>query len=428
MVALKTLPVWTQLRSPQFALLLVTTAFCLVRARDQPAVDVGFGSTSAAIVPGDVLLAALGITCLVEIVRRGLPRGFRLTVGGSLAFCVVLVATAAPNGAAAFVSGVKVVELAILGLGAALFVATSDRFEAIVDVLLAFTIAADLVGIVQFVANGSREPAFLGEHDFAALATLPLVYGFARILRGGPRVRTAIAVTAGAVGCVLGAALASLLGLYLGAIVLVVVAARRERLALPRLALVTAVVGIVTAGTLVLRAGDLGFLQAAFGKPESRPGQYAASWSQRLIYTYVGGRVFLAHPLLGTGWYGELPPQTFAPFLPAARRRFSDQPPRYFPPANKPYIPQQTWDEILYELGVVGGLAMLATLTGLVRAALRAAKRAAGIAAAVPAGWLAAAIGALAGEGLFGGTPLAATFWLVAGVVLALSTHAAFAE
>ena len=40
--------------------------------------------------------------------------------------------------------------------------------------------------------------------------------------------------------------------------------------------------------------------------------------------------------------------------------------------------------------------------------------------ATLPAAWLAATIGALAGEGFFGGTPLAATFWLVAGVALAV--------
>jgi len=60
-------------------------------------------------------------------------------------------------------------------------------------------------------------------------------------------------------------------------------------------------------------------------------------------------------------------------------------------------------------------------LTSLSRAAVRAARTATGVAASIPAAWLAASIGALAGEGLFGGTPLAATFWLVAGVVLALS-------
>jgi hypothetical protein len=66
---------------------------------------------------------------------------------------------------------------------------------------------------------------------------------------------------------------------------------------------------------------------------------------------------------------------------------------------------------------------MLVTLVALGRAALRAAQRGAAF-AAIPAAWLAASIGALAGEGLFGGTPLAASFWLVAGVVLEMSIAA----
>src|SRR6478752_6823273 len=44
-VSLKHTAAWRELRSPRFALLLVTLAFCLVRARDQPGLDVGFGST-----------------------------------------------------------------------------------------------------------------------------------------------------------------------------------------------------------------------------------------------------------------------------------------------------------------------------------------------------------------------------------------------
>ncbi len=423
MVALKSMAVWPQLRSPRVALLLLTAAFCLVRARNQPSLDVGIGNTTAAIVPADVLLAALALACLAGIVTRGLERELWLPVGAAATFSVILVASAAANGSSAFVAGVKVTELTALGLGAALFLRNRRQFEALVDVLLAFTILADAVGAVRFITSGGRQASFLGEHDFAALATLPLLYGLVLIFDRGGRARAAVAISAGGVGCILGAALASLLGLYLGVAALVVIAWRRGSVTIARLALTAGVVGIVTAGTLVIRAGDLGFLQAWFGKPETRPGQYAASWSQRLIYAYVGGRVFVAHPVLGTGWWGELPPKEFARYLPAARRRFTDQPSNYFPPADKPFIPQQTWDQILYELGVVGGAAMLVTLVALGRAALRAAQRGVAL-AAIPAAWLAASIGALAGEGLFGGTPLAASFWLVAGVVLAMSIAA----
>ncbi len=419
---------WPQLRSPRFALLLAATAVCLIRARDQPSVHVAIGGADASIVPGDILLLALAIVAVATVVRDGLPRELWFTIAAAAAFSALVVVSGLLNGSTAVVSAVKVTELTALGLGAAVLIKTRPQLEAVVDLLLLFTIAADVVGAVRFVTAGGRQASFLGEHDFAALATLPLLYGLAVLFTGGSRRRAIVAIVAGSIGCVLGAALASLVGLYLGSLALLVVAYARRQLTLRRVATTAAVVGVITAGTLFMRAGELSFLQAWFGKPESRPGQYAASWSQRLIYAYVGGRVFFAHPLTGTGWYGELPPKTFAVYLPAARRRFADQPQNYFPPATKPFIPQQAWDQILYELGIVGGLAMLAALVGLARAATRAARRSASVAGSLPAAWLAAAIGALAGEGLFGGTPLAAIFWLVAGVVLALSTSAAMAE
>jgi hypothetical protein len=422
-VGLNDMAVWPQLRSPRFALLIATLAFCLVRARDQPGLDLSLGSTTATIVPADVLLLALACTAVWTIAQDGFPPGSRAAIASAAVFCLLVLGTGLANGSAAFVAGAKLTELAALGLGAAVLVRTREQLESILDVLILFVLAADVVGAVRFVTHGGRQASFLGEHDFAALATLPLLYGLIRVFAGGSRGRTAVAIVAGGLGCILGAALASLLGLYLGLAALLLVAWRRGWWNWTHAALVVAVVGVVTAGTLTIRAGDLGFLQAWFGKPESRPGQYAASWSQRLIYAYVGGRVFLAHPLLGTGWYGELPPKTFVAYLPAARRRFTDQPPRYFPPASKPFIPQQTWDQILYELGLGGAAAALALLVTLGRASVRAARWVSGAGSPLPAAWLAASVGALAGEGFFGGTPLAASFWLVAGIVVAVSAY-----
>jgi hypothetical protein len=423
--ALRHMALWPQLRVPRMALLLVTIAVCLIRARDQPSVDVGVGGTTASIVPGDVLLVALAVVALLELVRRGVPRAARLAVVAAGAFCALILVSAAANDATALVSGAKLVELAALALGAAVLLRTRTEVEAVVDVLLLFTVAADVVGFVKFLESaGGRQPSFLGEHDFAALATLPLLYGLALLYEGGRPARAWLAIAAGGVGCILGAALASLLGFYLGVAALVALALLARRLTLSQLAATAGVVAVVTTGTLVIRAGDLGFLQSWFGKPAERPGQYASSWSQRLIYAYVGGRIFVDHPLLGTGWYGNLPPHEFSRYLPDARRRFPDQPLRYFPSPTKPFIPQQTYDEVLYELGAVGGALLLALLVALGRSALTAARRVRTLAGTLPAAWLAAAIGAIAGEGLFGGTALAATFWLVAGVVVALGLQA----
>jgi hypothetical protein len=191
------------------------------------------------------------------------------------------------------------------------------------------------------------------------------------------------------------------------------------------------IAAVLTGGTYSLRAGDLGFLQQWFAPVEdAQPGQYAGSWSQRLIFVYIGGRIFLDRPALGTGWWGELPPSEYAQFLPDARRRFADQPTRYFPPANGSFIPQQTFDQVAYELGIVGIGLFLALLLTAAKASLRSAPAWASghpdeLAAYLGAPWLASLVGAIAGSALFGGTPIAALFWLTFGLVGALSVLAA---
>jgi hypothetical protein len=162
----------------------------------------------------------------------------------------------------------------------------------------------------------------------------------------------------------------------------------------------------------------------------AQPGQYAGSWSQRLIFVYIGGRIFVEHPVLGTGWWGNLPPSEYARFLPDARRRFPDQPRRYFPPADGPFIPQQTFDQVAYELGIAGIALFLALLAAAGRAALRSARGwrpgdTDELAAYLGAPWLASLVGAIAGSALFGGTPMAALFWLTFGLIATLSVLAA---
>ena len=105
--------------------------------------------------------------------------------------------------------------------------------------------------------------------------------------------------------------------------------------------------------------------------------------------------------------------------MPDARERFPDEPPHYFPRTDRDFIPQQTYDQVLFQLGLVGA-ALFGALA--VLAAARAASRAreaSGDAAYVPGGWLGATAGALAGAALFGGSPVTAIFWLTLGVVAA---------
>jgi O-antigen ligase len=81
------------------------------------------------------------------------------------------------------------------------------------------------------------------------------------------------------------------------------------------------------------------------------------------------------------------------------------------------FIPQQTYDQVLYELGLAGAASLLAFLVALGGRCVAAARRATDRLAYLPSSWFAAVLGAIAGEALFGGSPLAAVFWLTAGVV-----------
>ena len=136
--------------------------------------------------------------------------------------------------------------------------------------------------------------------------------------------------------------------------------------------------------------------------------------------------------MVGTGWYPLLPPEEFASYVPAARERFPDQPARYFPPENRPFIPQQTPDQVLYELGVVGIVLLLVLAVLIARTAWRTGRawpRAReDLPAYLPAAWTASLIGVLAGAALFGGTPIAAIFWLTIGVVAASAALVQSAE
>jgi hypothetical protein len=404
-------------------LLLGVTALGLVRSISQPSVHLRVGGSTAAVVPADVafLLYAIALVVWERAPLVAAAKRQPLLVVASAAFAAWLLGTAAFNGTTPLISAVKLLEPAVVGLGMLIVLDKEDALGAVVDGILAVTVVADLVGLYDYVAHGGgRVDSFLGTHDFAALATLPMLVVIAGLFapsRWGRRTQWLAGVAAW-LGLALTVALASLIGLYLGVIAVFFLAWRHRRLSLRPVAATLAIVVAVTITTLSLRHNDLGFIYKFVGKKETSHGQFESSWSQRLIYTYVGGRVFLDHPLVGTGWWGEVPPSEFARYVPAARRRFSDNPPRYFPPVDKPLIPQQTYDQVLYELGLVGGVLFLATIVSAGRAAAAGAARSAETRALdyVPALWFAALIGALTGEALFGGSPLATLLWLTLGL------------
>jgi hypothetical protein len=208
---------------------------------------------------------------------------------------------------------------------------------------------------------------------------------------------------------------------------LALVARSRRQFDARRLALTIGVLAVITGAVLNLRADNLGFLRAWFGTHETNAASQPepGAWSQRLIFAYIGGRVFAAHPIAGTGWYPELPSNEYARFLPDARRRFSDQPAHYFPPADGRFIPQMAYDQVLYELGLLGAAVFLVLGIATVRQSIRAGRGwprddPEPLAAYIAPSWTASMIGVLAGIGLFGGATVSVLFWLTLGVAAAL--------
>lgn len=403
---------WTGDRS--FLVFLVTVPLCFFRAKDLP--SVGIGSLDVTIADAGLLLT--GALALVRLRGRALPSPWLLAAAA--AFGALVLVSAVPNGGDAVTSAGKLVALGALMLGAAAFLHSRERLVALLTVVVGFAVLASAWALVGFMTSDrGRQGSFMGEHDLAALATLAAAVGLARVYAGpgNPGPLALAGLGAGLVGTILGASLASLIGVYLTTIVLIAIAARRRELRLTAAALTVAFAAVTTVGTIALREGELGFVQAWFGTPSGAPGESAASWSQRLIYTYVGGRIFLDHPVLGTGWHGLLPPEEFARYLPDARARFPDQPSNYFPPEDEGFIPQQAYDQVLFELGLVGA-AFFLVLGGIAvwRAAVAARRREGERAYLAPA-WLASLAGALAGAALFGGAPLTAMMWLTLGLI-----------
>jgi hypothetical protein len=399
-----------------FTIFLVTVALCLLRARDLPSVELG----SVDVTVADIGLLTTGGLALSRLRERGIPS--RWLLAAATAFGALVAVSSLANGSDAITSAGKLVELGLLGLGAAVFLDSPRRLRALMVLLVAFATAATAWGLIGFLTSDQgRQGSFMGEHDLAALATLAAAVGVTRVhsRRGNPGVLAIFGLLVGVIGTILGAALASLIGLYLACVVGLLLARRRGELRWAAALVTLAVAGVSTAGTVALRGGDLGFLQSWFGPPPEHPGEYAASWSQRLIYTYIGGRIFLDQPLLGTGWHGLLPPEEFVRYLPDARERFSDQPPSYFPPEDGVFVPQQAYDQVLFELGLVGAVVLAVVLALAAWRAAVVSRRRNADTAYIPALWLASVVGALAGAALFGGSPLTAMFWLSLGVVAA---------
>ena len=171
---------------------------CFAHATSRASTSAWPGRPSRSALPTSRSLATAVLAALRLRARRTLPSPWLLAA--TAAFALLIVASAIPNGADALTAAGKLAEFAALTLGAAAFLDTRDRLGALAELLVAFTVVAVFWGAVGFVGGaGGRQGSFLGEHDLAALGTMALAVGLARIhsRTGRPGLCAIVAIVGG---------------------------------------------------------------------------------------------------------------------------------------------------------------------------------------------------------------------------------------
>jgi hypothetical protein len=292
--------------------------------------------------------------------------------------------------------------------------------------LIAWSCVLTTIGVLQFVGAvgnfehtpaGSRKPSLAGDHDFAALSAATLALALLLLARrpGSATERRAVwaAGLAGALGMVVSGAFDAFVGELLAA-ALILLTVRPDR---RRVAAIAGILAAVAVGLFAIRsqavADGLKFLGLKHGNGGSS--ENVQSYRQRTLLAYIGGRIFLAHPLLGVGWQGSGDEYAYGPFLADAHRRFS-QPAEAFPSPAHPWGVQNAYVQSLADFGFAGLVVFLGVLVVPATVALRRGRgdpRLAGPALIL------VAVGAWNGFGLISGLPIDALTWLAVGTAAA---------
>jgi hypothetical protein len=394
----------------------------------QPSFTVSLGGSDATLFLSDVAVLAIGAIGAVAGFRLGfapLRAGRAIWVSSSVFLAFVLAGTAV--GAATtdgypladnLLTTAKLTEYALLALAAPLAIRGAQELTPLLVVLTAWSTAATVGALLQFLGvlnefegrrPGQREPSFLGIHDLAALSGATLAVGLLALALGERKRLGVVAGIAGGLGVILSGATAAVVGVAAAGAAAWLLG-RRRALA------IAAVVSLVAAGTIAIRALDTRPLLDALGieRPRDVATDPEASWQQRAALAYIGGRIFLDHPLLGVGWQASSEAEHYEPYLDDARARFPDLPERALPSPEHEWGVQNAYVQAAADLGVFGLLAWLAFLLVPLGVAWRA-----GPSAGVPILWLLVSMGIWIGLGLVAGIPLVGLTWLSIGLAAA---------
>jgi O-antigen ligase len=428
---------------PLFGPLVLAAALPLIflHSRYQP--DLGFdaGGTHVSVTLSDLAVLAVALAAVATARRTGLAplrRGLPVWIATGALLALVLVSLSYPllrdqpyDWHARLVSALKFCEYAVLAPAVALLVPRLRDAWLPLRSLVAWGAAATAWGVLQYLGlvhqflghrPAEREPSFLGYHDFAALSGALLVLGLVAVALHDDEVLdrgwTWIAIAGGGLGIVASGAMTAVIGVWLALAAIGLVAHRRRALTRRAVAILAAAALVVTLGTAAMRGTALRDFAAFLGLVRNPTPGAVESYSQRTVLGYIGLRIFLDRPVTGVGYQASSDEFAYGPQLPAAHRRFPDQPDAAFPSPAHPWGVQNFYIQTLADLGVIGGL-VLAALFG---AALWIGVRGSATSslALVGVAWILVAAGVWNGLGIVPGIPLAALTWLGFGLA---TTH-----
>ena len=400
--------------------LALAVPFLFLHIKYQPGVRVPLGSTHLGLELSDLAVVVVALVAL----RDGLRNGFGplrpsrwLWVASALLLVWIFVRS---DSLAHAVTAAKFAEYALLAVSLPLILRQRNDWELVAAVIVAWSVAATLFGLVQIFgvdvadawAAGRRQPSFLGHSDFAALSALALGIGLAAVLLARRTIGW-VGVASGCVGLMLAGATAGLIGTAAGAAGLLYAIYGRRRLELRDVVVSGTVVAIVAAGVLTLRAGDfehlLRFLHLKGSETQNANIQ---TYSHHALLAYIGYRIWRDHPVAGGGWQASTEPATVDPELPAAHRKFADVSPLAFPTREHEWGVQNAYVQSAADLGLVGLVLWLVPFGLALLIALWANAPPGSVATFAILG----AMGIWAGQGLVAGIPLDATTWLAFGL------------
>lgn len=430
------------------AVFVVALPVLFVHASFQPTLHWNLGSTQVQARLSDLAVLAIGVTAAVAARRHGVSalrhgRPIWIAAGAFLLFVVAacfypLATNPLYPWRTHLVTAIKYGEYGLLALAVPLLLRRSRDVLFVVWSLVAVSVAATSVALLQFFGvaifrawpSGGRQPSFVGVDDLGMLSAAAYAVALAMVAVG-PRSRSDRLIAwsagvAGGLGMVVSGALASVLGVLLAAAVVVVAGRRLTVLDLRRAGVIGLMAAVVLAGSVLMRSASLGSFARFAGFGHENTAGHVESYSHRWVLDYVGLKIFLRHPVLGAGWQAGYDEETYGPVLPAAHRLFPSQPPLAFPSPAHPWGIQSAYVESLAELGLVGAALFVAWIVSGFATAARSLRRAARQPQALLGLlWLCVALGVWNGLWFIGGNPFDALIWLAFGFAAAPVLQAA---